>query len=326
MRGFDMRARSLLLVPAVASAIACTLIDSRDGIVGPPLRDGGPIAESGSEASLPDADAGLPTADAGDAGDAGNAPVSLYSGRSSPAGIAVFGSGLYWVELAPGGGNNAGLLAGMTAGGGTPTHLEDDNAPPGDAFDLAFDGTYVYWGDRSNGLVWRRQPGTAGNQQCFSGAASAAYLALGNGGVWVTDFRQDDSGVGTVVFGPCPGSALVEFSGPPPATGIGVAMGSLAWAWGTPSELETAAFGGTATMLNGTPAPTGPITGVAADGDAVYFIESNQLLRRFDLTSHEITTLYDAGQDFGESDVAVDDSAIYWTEQKNGLVRKLSKP
>jgi hypothetical protein len=313
-RGSEVRRATLVLALATAP-IACTLIDSRDGLVGPPLAS----ADAGGAEGGPDA---------GDGG-AGDArmpvPDVLYDNQKGPSGIAVVGDFVYWVAGQP----SRGLLRAPRAGGGAAAivHLDDVAEPIGDAFDLTADATYVYWGDRGNGLLWRKAlAGGAPKEQCFPGAISAAYLTLGPGGLFVTDFREDDAGVGlgTVVSGPCPGSATVVYAGQPRASGIAAVGGTLYWGRAMPDAVQTgpAAGGG-----GGNPVvtPGGAVTGVAGDAKGLFWIEDSQRVVRFDFASRVPMTVYAAAAPFGESDVAVDDAAVYWTEHDNGVLRRLAR-
>jgi hypothetical protein len=69
--------------------------------------------------------------------------------------------------------------------------------------------------------------------------------------------------------------------------------------------------------------------GVAVDQDNIYWIEDGQRLKQAPKRGGSSPVLlYESPQAFGDSDVATDGTAVYWTEHgmgATGLVRKLAR-
>jgi hypothetical protein len=69
--------------------------------------------------------------------------------------------------------------------------------------------------------------------------------------------------------------------------------------------------------------------GVAADQDNIYWIEDGQRIKQAPKRGGASpVTLYESPQAFGDSDIAADGTAVYWTEHglgATGFVRKLAR-
>jgi hypothetical protein len=334
----------------------CTLLNSENGLVGPPLVDGGGIdgstlsdgsstahPGSGSDSSvstLPNGnDAGSTPSDSGnppssdDAGaqvdaspppppppDAG--PVALYSGRISPLGIGVNGSTLCWVE----GDNVRTILCGTTTGGNgsqLTTAASQTNDPFADgAFDVAIDGTYYYWSNGPNNQVVRKAISGGTSAQYFTGDNYVSYIALEGSNVWASDYQAGSTG-GNIVVGPAAGSqSMLVFPSETQAAGVANYSGSTYW--GRPTSVSFAQEQGNVAITRVTTA--GQVTGLAIDGSGtVYFLSGNQQIYKLPLGAATPALVYDVGSSFGDSDLAVDDEAIYWTEHDVGSIMRLAK-
>lgn len=319
-----MRAARALLAVLVGTS-ACTLLTSRDGLVGPPLE----TTDAGNDVvSEAEAEGGV-DAPGGDDGAADSpvdapldvpvdaaAPLTIYDNQIGPIGIAVDKTNLYWVAGQP-----KGILKAPRGGGGPIQHYDDVNQPVGDIFDVAVDDQFVYWTQRG-GAVLRRGINGGANESCFSATGAAAYIALVGGVAFVTDFL--DNGTGNVVRGSC-GGAAVLYNNQSRASGIAATTQLVYWGRNANDQIEfgPAATGGSATTFH---AVVGAVGGVAVDADAIYWLRESRRVMRFTFSARQETELYDAGGPFGDGDIVVDDDAIYWTEQANGVIKRLKKP
>jgi hypothetical protein len=302
-------------------APSCTLLNSRDGISGPPL------GVDGDDASIPDGASSIdgaiepeaaPPKDAATDGDAAlEGPVTLFVDQAGVSGIAAFGGAIYWVAGQP-----RGLLK-ASRDGGAITHVDDVTQPVGDAFDIAVDATHAYWTTRADGKVMRRPLAGGANEPCFTTGTTAAYIALGGGGAYVTDFREDVLGVGSVFRGSCGQASSIAFAKQPRSTGIALFAQLVYWGRNQPDSVAFGApDGGAGATFHES---FGAVSGIAVDGDYLYWIRENRRLMRFSFTSRAEEELYDAGSPFGGGDVAVDDRAVYWTETTRGVVKTIRK-
>jgi hypothetical protein len=318
-----MRAPQRALVAFALCMPACTLIVSKDGLVGPPFVEGHDASSDDGGSALSDGGEDAITADGpsdASADTSDGAPVTIYANQGAPTGITVDATNVYWIAGTP-----VGMFAAPKAGGGAIKHLDDANQPLGDVFDLAVDDTYVYWTQRTGpnaGTVWRRL--LAGGDtylNCFKATNAAAYIALVNGVAFVTDFQLN--GTGNVVRGQC-GGAAVLYSNQSRASGV-AATSSLVY-WGR-NQNDQIAFGpttsgGTASVFH---VAVGAVGGVAIDKDAVYWLRESRRVMRFTFSTQIETELFDEGAPFGDGDIAVDDEAIYWSEAANGVIKRMLK-
>jgi hypothetical protein len=106
------------------------------------------------------------------------------------------------------------------------------------------------------------------------------------------------------------------------AAGIGVYSGSVYW--GSPSAVS---FGPEVSHdMVQTIATSGRVTGLALDSSgALYFLLGNQQVCRIASGGTVAQTIYGAGGSFGDSDLAVDDTAIYWSENALGQIMRMPK-
>jgi hypothetical protein len=304
----------VLLGTSVVVALAvpsCTLLESRDGLAGPPVSGDAAIVDAGA---LQDGHAIDDVAIAADAG----AATTLYKDEQSPLGIFVDGTFVYWVAGEP-----RGLLRAPRAGGAASdiVHLDDVNQPVGDAFDLAVDASYVYWSQRG-GQITRRALVSGTNEACFSAGSSAAYIAIAGADLFVSDYRLD--GTGAIVRGQCGQAPSAIFPAQPRASGVAASAQLVYWGRNDPDQIAFGPHGGAnATTFHGV---VGAVGGVAVDADAIYWLRENRRVMRFTFVSRVESEIYDAGSPFGDGDIAVDADTIYWTESANGVVKAIKKP
>ena len=321
-------ALAFLVVPS------CTLLESKDGIAGPPIEEDD--SATGDDAAVPhDAridgtklDSPAPGDDASDASvvdvvidHAGQATATtLFDSQSEPVGVFADGTYVYWVAGSP-----RALLRGPRDGG-DPTkivHLDDINQPVTEAFDLVVDGTYVYWTKRS-GSVLRRALDGGVNETCFDAGTSAGFIALLGPTVFLTDYRLD--GTGSVFRGTCGQAPITLFASQPRSTGIATSAtngGHVFWGRNTNDQIDFGDLeGGAPSLLRSI---VGAVGGVATDGAAVYWVQESQRIMRFELATQTIHELYEESAAFGDGDIAVDDSWVYWSETANSVIRRVPK-
>ncbi len=341
--------RAYAIAASLVFGSACTLLNSESGLVGPPLVDAsvdagaGPAPPDGSlghDGSPADADAGstdaapggpLPDAtmalDSGPGAPADAGPTAIYTGRTSPRGIGVYNGTLCWVE-----GSSTQTVACAPSAGGDSSQITTVASSTSDplvegAFDVALDGTYFYWSNGANNQVVREMRDGGASAPYFSGGGQVSYIVLDSTNpdltnVWATDYVAGATS-GNIIVGPSStGSSSNMYPSQVQAAGIGVYSGSVFW--GSPDAVS---FGPEVSHdVVQTIATSGRVTGLAIDSSgALYFLLGNQQVSRIAPGGTVTQTLYDAGSAFGDSDLAVDDSAIYWSENTLGQIMRMPK-
>lgn len=330
---------------AVSPALACTLIESTKGLVGPPVTgDAGDARVTGdaADASLSDveedapdvflsadgrSDAAVPEASPPADGNPGGAVV-LYSDVVAPRGIALYATEVCWV----GGQAPRGLFCAPKTGGDAGASRIDtpaDGVFLTDAYDLALDDSYVYWSDGSGNRVIRKPRQDGGPAaEYFSGDIRVSFLALDGEQVWATDFLDSpEAGAGNVVVGPTDGgtTSTEVYPNPDGPTGVAVAAGIVYWGRARRSTLAFGPVAGNVIPTEVT-SPGGMVAGVAVDAaQTVYFLAGGQQVFRLPSTSNTAQSMYVESTVFGVGDVAVDDSFVYWTEPDLGKIMRMPK-
>ena len=250
-------------VAPLACVGACTLVNSENGLVGPPLasdasldgasaldgdsskpvseadvNSGPPSTDADATASLPDAQAPPEDSAADSAADLG--PTAIYTGRTSPLGIAVYNGTICWVE-----GDTLRLIqCAPTAGGASQVTLvasQTNDALMDYAFDVALDDTYLYWSNGQNNQVVRKTLDGGASAQYFSGDGQVSYIVLDGTNVWATDYVANATS-GNIVVGPVGTSSSNIYPSETQAAGVGVYSGSVYWGRASPSRFRPVSY------------------------------------------------------------------------------------
>ncbi len=315
-----------------ASDAAVNPLDASDA--GAPVNDG-ETPESSLDASVAsEHDAGgavmdAPSADSvspgGESGGSPPGPKTLFSGIDNPLGIAVTQQSVCWVASIQPAQLFCGPKQGANAGAPQRLDTQADQSFLSGAFDLALDGTYVYWSNGPNNqVVWKPLAGGAASQY-FTGDQRVSFIALSASGVLASDFvSSTDSAPGNIVIGPAADGVTSTLIYPLVPTAAGVAAFGDVVYWG---EATALAFGPIAGNVTPTRiASPGGVGGVAVDAQGnAYFQVGNQTIYELAFGSTTPTLLYDAGAAFGDSDIAVDDVSVYWSEHDRGLILSMPK-
>jgi hypothetical protein len=344
--------RSALVVPLALSAAACTLLDSRDGLVGPPLApdagidatsalDAAPQSGSGEHDAAatsvvtdaetdtsvgidtlpPPVDAALVEASP----DSGPVAEAIYTQLLSPLGIAVHAGTLCWVQ-----GDSLVSIACAPATGGGASQItirasQSDDSLVVNAFDVELDDNYLYWSNGPSNQVVRKPLSGGSSAPYFTGDQQVSYIVLDGTNLWVTDYVAGATS-GNIGYGPSStSSSMLIYPGEAQAAGVGVYSGSVYWGRASPGSVSVGPKGGSTTMIARVPT-AGSVTGLAVDAaGTTYFLSGNQQVYRLAFGATMPELLYDAGTPFGDSDLAVDDTAIYWSEHDRGEIYRLPK-
>jgi hypothetical protein len=264
-------------------------------------------------------------ADGGGQTDGGTGPTAIYSGLEAPLGIALNGTDVCWVA----GQSVRGLFCAPTSGGGAGAiRALDDPSDPllVGAFDLALDGTYVYWSNGpGNQVVRKALSGGTAAAPYFSGDNRVSYIAVtGAAQVWASDYVAPDAAAGALVVGPAAGGTSTEiYPLQPGESGVAV-LGSTVY-WG---RSDVFAFGPQSGNVQPTTiaSPGAPVGGVAVDAaGTAYFIVGNQKIYRLRQGSITPELVYGAASPFGDSDIAVDATAVYFSQHDRGTIMRMGK-
>ena len=245
-------------------------------------------------------------------------PVTIAEDQPGPLGIDVSANHVFWVNQTP-----AGLMrAGKDGSGMKPLASPTDQIE--EPFDIAADAdeVFVYWSELTKNQVFRKpMAGGAKEPLAFGGPGQAAFLAIEGTQIYVSDHRP---GLGVIA------TDKVLFQEQDTIAGLAVKGGIVYWALQTNAKIMAGpATGGDGTGTVSVDAVVGRPMGVAVDQDSIYWIEDGQRLKQAPKRGGASpVTLYESPQPFGDSDVAADGVAVYWTEHgmgATGLVRKLAR-
>jgi len=155
------------------------------------------------------------------------------------------------------------------------------------------------------------------------GPGQAAFLALEGPQLYITDFRPM-ARMGIVAT-----DKLVLYVEPDSVGGLAVKGGTVYWARQTEGKIMVGPATNMGTATIAVDAVVGRPMGVAVDQDSIYWIEDGLRIKQAPRRGGASpVTLYESPQAFGDSDLAVDGTALYWTEHgmgPPGLVRRLAK-
>ncbi len=246
-------------------------------------------------------------------------PGILLEHLSNPLGIALDATYVYLVD------DQTSRLYRTPKGAADLERLDVTEDKVSGPFDIAVTTTHLYWSERAANVVFRK-PLSGSNrakQEVVRGAGTAAYLAVSNETAYVTDYRKDQPTVGSVTWNGSDAQEGVLYANQALCAGIAVANDKLYWAHGLDGVLVTGPLAGGqySNILTG----AGSVTGIAVDESYVYWIADNQRVMRAKLDGTNSEPLYEATLPFTLGDIAVDNDAVYWSEGKNGLIRKLAK-
>lgn len=270
---------------------------------------------------------------------AGGAAASVYTAPSStsPAieDLASDGANLYWLEVALAGGKYHSQVKAMPVHGGTARVLADANTA---LFLVAVNGSYVYFSDVDS---LERVPVGGGTTETVTSAstiASWAMAASSAGACWAAP------GTNTVSCEPAGASAPVTIAtGQNNVQAVAIAGSNVYWSTvdspengngngnATKASLFSAPIaGGTARLLT---SDATDVVAIAADADAVYFIDQTQSTASLDkvaVAGGDVTTLAGGFSPVDPSmtsavHIAVGDASVYWTDATHGLVLSAAK-
>jgi hypothetical protein len=237
-------------------------------------------------------------------------PVTIAKDQMGPLGIAVSATQVFWV--------NRGRPALWRAEKDGKDPRRVDAAPEdgiSDPFDIAVENDTVYWTELTQNIVFSKPLGGGPKDATVPGPGTAGYLAVEGGKVVLADHRP---GGGIVI------NRMVLYPEMDTVSGLAVLEGAVFWARQSARKIMSGSL--TSASQSTIVDTNGVVNGVAADGKTVYWVEDGLRVMRANRESGTMKTLYTATVPFGESDIAVDETAVYWTENATGLVRRLAKP
>jgi hypothetical protein len=250
-------------------------------------------------------------------------PVVIASGQDAPVGVGISSDHLYWV---------AGRHIVRIAKTGGPVETVDVAADAlSSPFDVAIEGSSLYWSELNDARVYRKPLGGGARQLVVDRGTTSlqviAYIATGNGWLFMTNHIAPTPTAGAVWIARTDSASTTpseQFPNQNYASGVATTPAAVYWArsGATPGLVSASMPGGSAEYIRPV---TESIQGVAADGLDLFFLEGERRVRQWHLGDADIRTLYEVSAPFGESDIAVDAKAIYWTEKANGVVKRLAR-
>jgi hypothetical protein len=247
-------------------------------------------------------------------------PLIVARNQEGPAGIFVppadspWAQYVFWVtRIRPA------LRRALKDGTGSQTSLESNDDGVVEPFDLVLDDQYVYWSEVRGREVRRKAlPGGKGTGWMGAGGGEARYLAIFGSQQYVTGF-EPTAVRGLIVSD----NALYQIQSF--ISGLAVSDNVLFWIERDLQRVVSGVITGgmNTTELSRTGAMPG---GLAVDDVNLYWIEEGRRLQRKPkVGGAPTTTVYEAPQPIGDSDVGVDDRFVYWTESANGVVLRVAK-
>jgi hypothetical protein len=230
-------------------------------------------------------------------------------------GLAVAGDTIYWVNRQP---RAQGLFKAPKDRPGEPARLDE----PGDIMDptdVAADGTHAYWIDNGLRQVFRKPHAGGPRTSVMTASTGGRFLALEAGEIYFTDAGGR---FGNVV------SRVNLYAEMEALAGIAAWKGDgetwVFWARATSAQIVYGSSrGGMAPRFvvdtGGAP------SGIAVDGASLFWIAGGRRLLRAPRLGGKVVTLHEAAEPFGEGDVAVDATHVYWSERLAGRIRRMAK-
>lgn len=242
-------------------------------------------------------------------------PRDVATDQGKVLGIGVFGDLVFWVSQDP-----PSLRRAFKDGVGQLTLSGPGDLVQRDVFDIAADSDYVYWTEVSANQVFRKPMSGVGTRETtgVTGPGQAAFLVVDGAQIYVSDYdflRMR----GTIVDRK---QALYPESDV--VAGLAVHSNFLFWARQTARKIVSGPVTGGGKSEVATTG--GRVMGIAVDRDFIYWVEDSIRVKRMSRRGGTTPlTLYEATRPFGDSDIAVDETSVYWTQQNDGLVLRLAK-
>jgi len=268
------------------------------------------------------------------------APTLLAAGQTTPNGIAVNATNLYWSNNSATAGailsgplselTDAGTSQAADAGALTPTALASGQADP---LAMAIDATNVYWVSQgsisaANGTVVKVPLNGGTPITLASGQSDPIAVAVDATNVYWIDLTAvgTNAYVGTVLKVPIAGGAVTTLAfGQSSPTAIAVDGTYVYWTQINPGAVVKAPVGGGSVITIAGNITTGTLGGLAVDSQNLYWSIQGQKVGAIvssPLGGNTVVTLK-GGLDYPRA-MATDSTSIYWTDNIDGTVSKLT--
>jgi hypothetical protein len=247
-------------------------------------------------------------------------PRTVLSAQSLPLGLAIsplprHATYLYWVNQDPPSlwrARKDGTGSEAMAAAGVAIH----------PFDIDVDEVSLYWSEAKDFQVYQKPLDGGGTKISWrQPGGEAGFIAT------------DGVDLFAASFSPLPaaghGDSIVTmqnlYSNLPIVGGLAARTGFLYWVQqGDRSVVRAPIVPGVPQVVAHA---VGRPMGLAVDDTYLYWVEDSQQIMRAPLTSGtQPEAIFKADAPFGDSDVAVDNDFVFWSESKTGLIRRLAKP